>query len=102
MIFCPSSSVHTSGHLLNPCVVRPLPAAMLCTPPTHHPHAASPRHPATQMRRNQFVQSDPELKEMLLDAFERRCLSHAQQPVYNMAPMPRSSCVGWGSAHLAW
>jgi hypothetical protein len=54
------------------------------------------------MRRNQFVQSDPELKEMLLDAFERRCLAHAQQPVYNMAPMPRSSCVGWGSGHVGW
>lgn len=56
----------------------------------------------SQMRRNEFVQSDPELKEMLLDAFERRCLAHAQQPVYNMAPMPRSSCVGWGSGHVGW
>jgi hypothetical protein len=48
------------------------------------------------MRRNPYVQADPDLKEMLLDAFERRCLDHSQQPVYHMGPLP--SNTGWGAA----
>jgi hypothetical protein len=50
-----------------------------------------------QMRRNPYVQADPALKEMLLDAFESRCLAHSQQPVYRMGPVPGSNWThpGW-------
>lgn len=52
---------------------------------------------ALQMRRNPYVQGDADLKEMLLDAFESRCVAHSQQPVYHMAPLPRNSWSGWGN-----
>jgi len=52
---------------------------------------------ALQVRRNPYVQGDADLKEMLLDAFESRCVAHSQQPVYHMAPLPRNSWSGWGN-----
>lgn len=42
----------------------------------------------TQMRHNPHVQADEQLKELLLDAYSRRCLATAQQPAYHMAPLP--------------
>lgn len=49
------------------------------------------------MRSDAHVVSDPDLKEMLLDAFARRCMQHAAQPVFHMAPLPPAAPGGgWG------
>jgi hypothetical protein len=40
------------------------------------------------MRSNVHVVHDDSLKELLLDAFARRCLQQAQQPVFHMPPLP--------------
>jgi hypothetical protein len=40
-----------------------------------------------QMRNHPHVQSDDQLKEMLLDAYARRCLQQSQQPLYHMQPL---------------
>lgn len=40
-----------------------------------------------QMRNHPHVQSDDQLKELLLDAYARRCLQQCQQPLYHMQPL---------------
>jgi hypothetical protein len=39
------------------------------------------------MRNHPHVQSDDQLKELLLDAYARRCLQQSQQPLYHMQPL---------------
>lgn len=40
-----------------------------------------------QMRHHPHVESSNQLKDMLLDAYARRCLQTSQQPVYHMHPL---------------
>lgn len=40
-----------------------------------------------QMRHHPHVESSNQLKDMLLDAYARRCLQTAQQPVYHLQPL---------------
>ncbi|KAF6265966.1 hypothetical protein COO60DRAFT_772086 [Scenedesmus sp. NREL 46B-D3] len=44
-------------------------------------------HELAQMRSLPHVQNDDQLKELLLDAYARRCLQQSQQPLYHMQPL---------------